>query len=213
MRFAIVLSWRINTCGILRGALGGSPFLSGALVASQGLSSRAELDPLVRLGDGLALEKAELSGGGLGYENIRATRVAWVPREPRTETLYQRMEEAVLALNARYFRFDLSGLANLQYAVYGGAEGGHFEWHKDYGRDPSDPLQEPRKLTLSLQLSEPSDYQDCELQVRGGHKIDVAPKARGTLVAFPANVLHQVTPIASGIRRSLVTWAVGPEFR
>jgi len=26
-------------------------------------------------------------------------------------------------------------------------------------------------------------------------------------------VLHQVTPIRSGIRRALVVWAVGPEFR
>ena len=168
---------------------------------------------MVRLGDSLALENAELSGGGLGYENIRATKVAWFPREPRTETLYRRMEEAVLELNARYFRFDLSGLAMFQYALYGGPEGGHFEWHKDYGRDPSDPGREPRKLTLSLQLSAPSDYDGCELQVRGGHQIDVAPKDRGSLVAFPANVLHQVTPITRGIRRSLVIWAVGPEFR
>jgi PKHD-type hydroxylase len=41
----------------------------------------------------------------------------------------------------------------------------------------------------------------------------VAPKTRGALVGFPANVLHQVTPITRGIRRSLVIWAVGPEFR
>jgi len=193
--------------------LGGSPVLSGALVAWQGLFSKDELDAMVRLGDSLALENAELSGGGLGYENIRATKVAWFPREPRTETLYRRMEEAVLELNARYFRFDLSGLAMFQYALYGGPEGGHFEWHKDYGRDPSDPLQEPRKLTISLQLSDPSDYEGCELEVRGGHKIDIAPKERGTVVCFPANVLHQVTPIRSGIRRALVVWAVGPEFR
>ena len=193
--------------------LGGSPFLSGALVAWQGLFSDSELDAMVRLGDSLALEKAELSGGGLGYENIRATKVAWVPREPRTEQLYLRIEEAVLHLNARYFRFDLSGLVDFQYALYGGTEGGHFDWHKDYGRDPSDPGQEPRKLTLSLQLSAPSDYEGCELQVRGGHQIDTAPKERGTLIAFPANVLHQVTPIISGVRRALVVWAVGPEFR
>jgi len=193
--------------------LGGSPVLSGALVAWQGLFNADELDALVRLGDGLALEKAELSGGGAGYENIRSTKVAWMPRQPGTEALYQRMENAVLELNARYFRFDLSGLAMFQYAVYGGPEGGHFEWHKDYGRDPSDPDQEPRKLTLSLQLSEASDYDGCDLQLRAGHQIDTAPKARGTLIAFPANVLHQVTPIRSGIRRSLVAWAVGPEFR
>ena len=91
----------------------------------------------------------------------------------------------MLALNARFFRFDLSGLADFQYALYGGPEGGHFEWHKDYGRDPSDPQREPRKLTLSLQLSAPSDYDGCELQVRGGHQIDIAPKTRGTLVGFP----------------------------
>jgi hypothetical protein len=47
-----------------------------------------------------------------------------VPREPRTEALYRRLEEAVLQLNAQYFRFDLSGLAMFQYAVYGGPEGG-----------------------------------------------------------------------------------------
>jgi PKHD-type hydroxylase len=193
--------------------LGGSPVLSGALVAWQGLFTDAELDAIVRLGDGLALEKAELSVGGAGYENVRATQVAWLERSPETEALYRRLEDAVLALNARFFRFDLSGLASLQYALYGGPQGGHFDWHKDYGRDPADPSREPRKLTLSLQLSDPSDYEGCELQVRAGNAIDIAPKARGTLVAFPANVLHQVTPILSGARKALVLWAVGPEFR
>jgi PKHD-type hydroxylase len=192
--------------------MGGAPVLSGALVAWEGLFTPAELDAIVRLGDGLAREKAELSGGA-GYENIRATEVAWFPRNAQTEVLYRCMENAVLEMNARFFRFDLSGLAMFQYALYGGPDGGHFDWHKDYGRDPSDPGQEPRKLTLSLQLSEPSDYEGCELQARAGNQIDTAPKTRGALVAFPANVLHQVTPIRSGIRRALVVWAVGPEFR
>jgi PKHD-type hydroxylase len=187
--------------------------LSGALVTWDGLFSSAELDAMVRLGDSLALEKAELSGGGAGYENIRSTKVAWMPRGTQTESLYRRMEDAVLALNDRFFRYDLSGLARFQYAVYGGPEGGHFDWHKDYGRDPTDPQQEPRKLTLSLQLSEASDYQGCDLQVRGSNQIDTAPRTRGGLVAFPANVLHQVTPIRAGIRRALVVWAVGPDFR
>jgi len=193
--------------------LGESPVLSGALVAWQGLFSAAELDAIVRIGDGLAMEKAELSVGGADYQSIRATQVAWMPREARTEQLYRRMEEAILKVNARFFHFDLSGLAVFQYALYGGAEGGHFDWHKDYGRDPADPAQEPRKLTISLQLSEASDYEGCDLQLRGGHQIDTAPRARGTLIAFPANVLHQVTPIRKGTRRALVAWAVGPEFR
>jgi PKHD-type hydroxylase len=51
------------------------------------------------------------------------------------------------------------------------------------------------------------------LQLRGGNQIDTAPRTRGSLIAFPANVLHQVTPIQKGTRRALVAWAVGPEFR
>lgn len=179
----------------------------------QGLFSAAELDAIVRLGDGLSLEKAELSVGAAGYEDIRITKVSWVPRDAGTEQLYRRMEEIVLELNARFFRFDLSGLVNFQYALYGGPEGGHFDWHKDYGRDPADPGQEPRKLTISLQLSDASEYEGCDLQARAGNKIDTAPRERGTLIAFPANVLHQVTPITKGVRRALVAWAAGPEFR
>jgi PKHD-type hydroxylase len=193
--------------------MGETPVLIGSLVSWQGLFNAAELDAIIRHGDSLALDKAELSAAGTGYDAIRKTLVAWVERSSETEFIYRRLEEAVLALNARYFRFDLSGLARFQYALYGGPEGGHFDWHKDYGRDPSAPQQEPRKLTLSLQLSDPPDYEGCELQVRGGNQIDIAPKDRGTLVCFPANVLHQVTPITKGQRRSLVVWAVGPDFR
>ena len=40
-----------------------------------------------------------------------------------------------------------------------------------------------------------------------------AEKARGTLIAFPSYVLHRVAPVTSGIRKSLVIWVAGPEFR
>ena len=191
----------------------GLPVRSGALVVWHGLFGDAELDTIARHGDSLTLEKGRTvrQRPGLWGHPPHADRLGRA--QSRNEMFYRRMEEAVLALNASYFRFDLWGVTNFQYALYGGPEGGHFDWHKDYGRDPTDPSRDPRKLTLSLQLSNPSDYEGCELQVRAGNQIDVAPKLRGTLVAFPANVLHQVTPIRSGIRKALVLWAVGPEFR
>ena len=89
---------------ILERHVGETPVLSGALVVRQGLFSDGELDAIVKLGESLALEKAELSVGGQGYDNIRRTQVAWVERNAETEMLYRRVEEAVLALNARYFR-------------------------------------------------------------------------------------------------------------
>ncbi len=95
----------------------------------------------------------------------------------------------------------------------GARKAGHFDWHKDYGRAADNPGQEPRKLSLSIQLSDGADYEGCDLLVRSGNQIDTAPRRRGTVIAFPAYTLHRVTPITAGTRKSLVAWAYGPEFR
>lgn len=186
--------------------------MKGGTVAWHGLFSAAELDRLERHCDGLALEQARVTGDG--YSSIRSTKVAWVHRNNDiTENLYRKMEQVVLRLNVEHFRSDLSGLTTLQHAVYRESEAGYFDWHIDYGRDNNDPGQEPRKITLSVQLSDDTAYEGCDLEVRAAHLIDVAPRQRGTLVAFRANALHRVTPITRGIRKSLVAWAAGPEYR
>lgn len=183
------------------------------MVVWDGLFTTAQLDAIERLGDSLTLDKAALAHNDGRYDSVRITRVAWMPRETQTEPLYQQMEEIVLRLNSQYFRYDLFGLLNFQFAVYDGSEQGHFDWHQDYGRDNANPGQAPRKLTISLQLSDGAQYEGCELQVRAGNQIDIAPKKRGTLIAFPAYALHRVTPVTAGVRKSLVIWAEGPDLR
>jgi len=189
------------------------PFLlRGGTIVWHDLFSDVELVSLERYCDGLVLEPAQVQGDG--YNSIRTSKVAWVERDTEaTQTLYLKMEKIVLRLNADYFRSDLSGLTTLQYAVYSQTEAGYFDWHIDYARDSANPAQEPRKITLSLQLSDAESYDGCELEVRAAHLIDVAPRQRGTLVAFRANALHRVTPITRGVRKSLVAWAAGPEYR
>jgi hypothetical protein len=53
-----------------------------------------ELDALEQQCDGLMLEEAKLNA--YGVHPIRATKVAWVYRTPKTEDLYHRMEAIVL---------------------------------------------------------------------------------------------------------------------
>ncbi|MES2473071.1 MAG: 2OG-Fe(II) oxygenase [Pseudomonadota bacterium] len=191
-----------------------SPVLMpGGLVVWENLFSKAELDAIEQHADRLGQERAELAAKGTGLDSIRVTRVAWLMRDAQTESFYARMEEVVLRLNAQFFRYDLSGVVTFQYAVYDGAEGGHFDWHKDYGKGYDAAAQEPRKLSISIQLSDSADYQGCDLEVRAGNLTDVAPRTRGAVIAFPSYVLHRVTPITSGVRKSLVVWAVGPEFK
>lgn len=188
-----------------------TPFLmEGGTACWRGLFAPAALDALERSCDALALEQARLNSGA---SSIRTTRVAWLHRNAQTEALYRDMEAIVLRLNAELFHFDLTGLTVLQYAVYEHAQGGFFDWHNDYGRSRDDPEQEPRKITLSLQLNDGTAYDGCDLEIRAAHPVDVAPRERGCLVAFPANALHRVTPVTRGRRKALVVWAAGPEFR
>jgi PKHD-type hydroxylase len=184
--------------------------MEGGSVTWRGQFEDRALDKLERYCDTLALEPARLNSGA---NDIRITQVAWVHRTAETEALYRQMEAIVLRLNTDLFRFDLSGLTAMQYAVYREGDRSYFDWHNDYGRARDDPGQEPRKITLSLQLSDGDTYDGCDLEIRAAHPTDVAPRDRGALIAFRATALHRVTPITRGSRKCLVAWAAGPEFR
>ena len=170
----------------------------------------AELDRIVAYGDGLDLIRAKLEEGKDAAQQTRITHVAWIHRNPETEWLYARLEEVVLRLNADIFRYDLYGLERaLQYTVYEGAQTAHYDWHVDAG--PHNP--EPRKISISLQLSDPADYEGGRLVLEAGEGAYVAETMRGAIIAFPSYVLHRVSPTQSGVRKSLVIWVAGPEFR
>src|SRR4029077_9447880 len=95
---------------------------------------------------------------------------------------------------------------SLLYCEY--PERGHFDWHIDCGEG----LTSTRKISLSAQLSDASEYEGGGLEfavhgeLRGARRL-------GTVVAFPAFLHHRVTPVSRGIGRSLVAWAHGPIFR
>jgi PKHD-type hydroxylase len=184
--------------------------VGGPVVVWKEAFTPKELDTIIAYGDGLAPMKAEIAGRRDNTDYLRVTRVAWVEKKPQIAWLNQRLEEMVLRINAEFYRYDLYGLLeSFQYTVYEGAEGGHYGWHVDTG----EKNYEPRKISLSLQLSDPSQYEGGNLILAVGDGDYAAEKARGALIAFPSFALHRVTPVTSGVRKSLVIWVSGPEFR
>jgi len=179
--------------------------------AWEGAFTDGEMDRIEAYGDALTHEKAALFGRNINeeYSDIRITRTAWIKPAAQTKWIFDRMQSVVRALNDKVWQFDLSGFSeDFQYTIYQGSERGHYDWHVDQG-----DLAKRRKLSLSLQLSDPSQYEGCELQLHASNSIEVAPKTRGTLIAFPSYVLHRVTPITRGVRKSIVVWSTGPKFR
>ncbi len=184
--------------------------LGGPLVAWENAFSASELDRIEAHGDGLARETAGLFVEQGDGARKRITQVAWMERTDASQWLYRRLEEIVQRLNLQFYKYELFGLRErLQYTVYEQAEGGHYGWHVDHG----DATPAPRKLSLSLQLTDPQGYEGCDLELSYGDGVKHAPRSRGTIIAFPSYVLHQVTPIVTGTRKSLVIWASGPDFR
>lgn len=140
--------------------------------------------------------------------DLRRSNIEWLELNENTEWVYRKLSEVASELNANCFRLQLSGFGEpLQLTNYNSENLGMYGWHCDFGAKVS------RKLTLALQLSDPSEFEGGNLQLfTGGAPINI-PKRRGLIAAFPSFVLHQVQPVTQGTRQSLVAWISGEPFR
>lgn len=149
-------------------------------------------------------------GNGVGgvNPNVRRSQILWLENNPNTKWVFEKLAHVASQLNADHFRFDLTGFGEkLQLTNYDQSENGMYGWHQDYGGGIS------RKLSLTLQLTDPSEYEGGNLQIMtSGTPVNVR-KQRGIIAAFPSYVLHQVTPVTQGSRQSLVAWVSGPAFK
>ncbi len=157
-------------------------------------------------------QQAQVGGDPQGAElaKVRRSQVSWLNKNQDTAWVFEKLGHIASSLNAQYFRFDLTGFGEpLQLTNYDQSEQGMYGWHQDYGGKNSPS----RKLSLVLQLTDPSQYEGGNLQVMTGGQPQTVRKQRGLVAAFPSYVLHQVTPVTSGNRQSLVAWISGPAFR
>ena len=62
-----------------------------------------------------------------------------------------------------------------------------------------------RKVSAVIFLSDPAGHEGGSLVLHGAAPVTVTPTP-GTLVAFPAETTHEVTPLTAGERFSAVAW-------
>lgn len=145
-------------------------------------------------------------------EDIRKTEIAWVEYNTDTAFMYDTFGYIARQLNGQFFNFDIWGFQeDFQYTVYGEEES-HYTWHMDRGMSRSTGSA-PRKLSLVLQLSDPDEYEGGDLQLFTQADPITVEKKKGLVVAFPSFIMHRVTPVTKGTRRTLVVWLTGPSFR
>lgn len=146
--------------------------------------------------------------GGVVNANIRRSQVSWLNNNTDTRWIFEKLAYVASKINAEHFRFDLTGFGEpLQLTNYDQSENGMYGWHQDYGGEVS------RKLSMAVQLTDPSEYEGGNLQIMTNSEPQTVQKQRGMIAVFPSYVLHQVTPVTQGSRQSLVAWVSGPAFR
>lgn len=173
--------------------------------------TKDELDLIVSIGDKLPKNNGTLMDDKI-YErdpSFRKTEISWVELSEESHFIYNKLSNYINFINGKFFQFDLFGYAeDLQYTVYGAD--GCYNWHIDSISDPSLP---PRKLSAVLMLSSPEDHEGGDLQVFTGNEPFTLERKKGRLYVFPSYVLHRVTPVTSGTRKTLVSWVSGNKFR
>lgn len=144
--------------------------------------------------------------------DIRTSEVAWMRKNAWNEPLWERLSTVVAEVNRRYFHFDLSGFYEpFQLGMYKEENQGHYSWHTDMAMSDNNV---PRKLSMSLLLSDPSEFEGGNLEIKGINDEPMNLELRkGRAWFFPSWVLHRVSPVTRGVRKSLVVWVGGPPFK
>jgi len=138
----------------------------------------------------------------------RKSKIKWCPQTEEWTWVYSKLHDMISEANDIMWKMDITMMPEaIQYTEYYGG-GGHYDWHMDCGIG----MQNRRKISVTVQLSDPSEYEGGDLQFNIGKQI-TAPRAQGAAVIFPSFYLHRVTPVKSGTRKSFVLWVGGEPYR
>jgi len=169
-----------------------------------------EIQQIIEMGENLDLYNGQI-GGGEHTENLdyRRSKIGFIEPNEENQWVFDRLAHYALTANENMWNFDLTDFGDdLQYTTYYGENGGHYDWHTDVGESVCN-----RKLSMVLQLSTEEEYEGGNVQLNVGHGVLDFGKEIGSLYIFPSFVLHRVTPVVSGVRRSLVAWITGPNLK
>lgn len=174
-----------------------------------GVLSNIEIQKLVSYAATQTTHEAKLSTGKTN-DDVRRSKIFWLPINDDTKPLHNRIGNLVSSLNAELYNFDITMLQPIQYTEYHGSDAGTYHNHLDWAPNTINA----RKLSLSIQLSDDAEYEGGDLQITTSHSNNfVASRIKGDAVIFPSFLLHGVTPVTKGVRKSLVVWVEGPEWR
>lgn len=179
-----------------------------------------EIDIIINLCENNNLQQAKIDTKQIVNKKKRDCLISWC----NDKKIYDIINPYIQNANKNAgWNFEISWNEDCQYTVYNKSQ--FYGYHIDSNVEPyTNNLNKNyngkiRKLSMTLQLTDPSEYNGGDFYVKyfdsgkvKEHKIKDA-KEKGTLIVFPSSLLHRVTPITKGTRKSLVCWTLGFPFK
>ncbi len=172
--------------------------------------SEDEIRLIIDIGKGLPIEDGGVNNTGVAKLETRRSKISWIRPEVNTEFIFQRISHAVQKINKDFYNYELTAMEDIQFSEYDASYQGMYRNHTDDGFE-----EFRRKISFTLQLSDPSDYEGGELLIYR-FKLDnpfEVKKEKGLITIFPSWTIHEVTPVTHGTRYTLVGWCHGPQFK
>lgn len=180
-------------------------------MTKENVLNNLHIDSIINYSRGVNLDLAAI--GTLEHatvdKKIRNVAHCWLPTD-KLDWLYEMLEREIMEINWINYKYVLTHMERIDYLEYHGRaendENGKYIKHVD------GPINSSRKLSFSILLSDPSEYEGGDLIIYDAAEPIVIPKKKGSMTLFPSNALHEVTPVTKGVRRSIVSWMHGPHF-
>ena len=179
-----------------------------------------QIDLIINLCEQKNLQQAKIDVEHIIDKKKRDCSVSWC----NDKIIYDIINPFIQGANKNAgWNFEISWNEDCQYTVYNKSQ--FYGYHIDVYTEPYKNNNNKnydgkiRKLSMTLQLSDPPEYEGGEFYFKyfdnEGVKEDNIKdaKEKGTLIVFPSSVLHQVTPVTKGTRKSLVCWSLGYPFK
>jgi len=157
-----------------------------------------EVEDIIELGDALVLSEGKIKDDKIDH-TIRNSKIAWIHPGPSTWWLFDR---AIMVFKSS---LPFNSLQSMQYTVYD-SKGSHYDWHRDIGS--GDEIMKARINVAVLQLSNPGNYKGGVLQIKHQSETIDVMKIKGMVTTFPIQLEHRVTPVTSGVRKTLIMWGL-----
>jgi PKHD-type hydroxylase len=141
--------------------------------------------------------------------NIRKSDIKWMYPDDKSFWVYERICELAKQANDKLWKFNIHSVIDaIQYTVYYEG-GGHYDWHMDIGSSTINH----RKISCTVQLSDPDEYEGGDLEIWTGGEFQTIERKQGCAILFPSFLMHRVTPVTKGTRKSLVLWMGGDHYK